>query len=60
MAGLEELKENVKKSVEGQRQRLYEISKFIYENPELGSEELKAAELLTGDTEYAHRFLRIL
>ena len=51
MAGLEELKEKVRESVERQRQRLYEISKFIYENPELGSEELKAAELLTGELE---------
>jgi amidohydrolase len=51
MVSLEELKENVRTSVEGQRQRLYEISKFIYENPELGSEEFKAAELLVGELE---------
>jgi amidohydrolase len=51
MAGLEELKEKVRESVEGQRQRLYEMSKFIYENPELGSEEFKAAELLTDELE---------
>jgi amidohydrolase len=51
MAGLEELKEKVRESVEGQRQRLYEISEFIYENPELGSEEFKAAELLTDELE---------
>jgi amidohydrolase len=48
---LEELKEKVKGAVEDQRERLYEISKFIYENPELGSEEFKAAELLTGELE---------
>ncbi len=51
MANLERLKEKVRESVEGQRQRLHEISEFIYENPELGSEEFKAAELLTGELE---------
>jgi len=51
MVVLEELKEKVKGAVDDQRQRLYEISKFIYENPELGSEEFKAAELLTGELE---------
>ena len=51
MAGLEDLKETVKESVDGQRRRLREISEFLYENPELGSEEFKAAELITGELE---------
>jgi len=51
MARLDELKENVREAVEEQRQRLHEISEFLYENPELGSEEFKAAEFLTGELE---------
>jgi len=48
---LDELKEKVQEAVDEQRDRLREISAFIYENPELGSEEFKAAELLTGEFE---------
>ena len=51
MHSLEELKERVKGEVEALRGRLLEISEFIYENPELGSEEYKAAEFLTAELE---------
>ena len=51
MRSLEELKRLVREAVEGQRERLYAISRWLYENPELGSEEFKAAELLTGELE---------
>ena len=48
---LDDLKGKVQEAVDEQRTRLREISGFIYENPELGSEEFKAAELLTGELE---------
>ncbi len=48
---MNELKSRVREAVEGQRGRLHEISRFLYENPELGSEEFKAAEFLTGELE---------
>jgi amidohydrolase len=48
---LDELKGKVIEAVEEQRDRLRDISAFIYENPELGSEEFKAAEFLTGELE---------
>lgn len=51
MHSLEELKERVKEEVEVLRERLLEVSEFIYENPELGSEEYKAAEFLTAELE---------
>lgn len=51
MVDLEELKERVKAEVDEQRERLFEISRWLYENPELGSEEFKSAELLTGELE---------
>ena len=51
MRSLEDLKRLVREAVEGQRERLYAISRWLYENPELGSEEFKAAELLTGELE---------
>ena len=51
MTILDELKGKVKEAVDDQRVRLREISGFIYENPELGSEEFKTAELLTGELE---------
>ncbi|MCW3992610.1 MAG: amidohydrolase, partial [Candidatus Bathyarchaeota archaeon] len=51
MRGLVELKQLVREAVEKQRERLYAISRWLYENPELGSEEFKAAELLTGELE---------
>jgi amidohydrolase len=52
---MDELKGKVKEAVDEQRTRLQEISGFIYDNPELGSEEFKAAELLTGELE-SHGF----
>ena len=51
MTLLDDLKGKVQEAVDEQRGRLREISGFIYENPELGSEEFKAAELLTGELE---------
>jgi amidohydrolase len=51
MADLKELKTKVKMAVEEQRERLQGISRWLYENPELGSEEYKAAELLAGELE---------
>ena len=48
---IEELKRLVQEAVDGQRERLYAISRWLYENPELGSEEFKAAELLTDELE---------
>ena len=51
MTLLDDLKGKVQEAVAEQRSRLREISGFIYENPELGSEEFKAAELLTGELE---------
>jgi len=51
MREMEELKRLVREAVDGQRERLYEISLWLYENPELGSEEFKAAELLTSELE---------
>ena len=55
MTIMDELKGKVKEAVDEQRTRLQEISGFIFENPELGSEEFKAAELLTGELE-SHGF----
>lgn len=51
MADVKTLKAHAKKEVEAQRSRLVEIAKWMYENPELGSEEYKAYELLTGELE---------
>ena len=51
MTLLNELKGKVQEEVDEQRGRLREISGYIYENPELGSEEFKATELLTGELE---------
>jgi amidohydrolase len=45
------LKESAKNEVESQRRRLIEIAKWMYENPELGSEEYKAYALLTEELE---------
>ena len=42
-------KEEVQKKVDEYGDRIIEISDWIYENPELGSEEFKAAELLTAE-----------
>jgi metal-dependent amidase/aminoacylase/carboxypeptidase family protein len=51
MVDVNALKENVKKEVESQRKRLTEIATWMYENPELGSEEYKAYALLTEELE---------
>lgn len=51
MKTLEELKRRAKDAVDEQRERLREISRYLYENPELGSEEYKAVELLTNELE---------
>jgi amidohydrolase len=45
------LKESAKQEVESQRKRLIEIAKWMYENPELGSEEFKVYALLTEELE---------
>jgi amidohydrolase len=51
LTDVKDLKESAKRAVEGQRKRLVEISRYLYENPELGSEEYKAYELLTKELE---------
>jgi amidohydrolase len=51
LADVKILKESAKKEVESQRKRLVEIAKWMYENPELGSEEFKAYALLTEELE---------
>lgn len=55
MADLISLKEIVKTTVDEKRPVLVDIAKFLYENPELGSEEFKAFEKLTGVLE-SHGF----
>lgn len=47
MSELKRLKESVKKTVDEERPLLVEIARYLYENPELGSEEYKAFEKLT-------------
>jgi len=44
-------KDLVQEKVDEYRDRIIEISDWIYENPELGSEEFEAAELLAGELE---------
>ena len=51
MADAERLKEAARKSVDGHGKRLIEIARYIHDNPELGSEEVKAYELLTSELE---------
>ena len=51
MADLVELKKHVQEAVEALRERLNEVARWIYSNPELGSEEFRAAELLTRELE---------
>ncbi|HUS78759.1 MAG TPA: M20 family metallopeptidase [Patescibacteria group bacterium] len=51
MVDFDEIRTRLEKAVEEQRSHLYEISRFLYENPELGSEEFKAAQLLTVELE---------
>ena len=55
MVDVDKLKETVREAVEEQRTRLHEISRYLYENPELGSEEFRSAELLTYELE-SHGF----
>ncbi|TRO46492.1 M20 family peptidase [Candidatus Bathyarchaeota archaeon] len=55
MVDVEGLKAAVREAVEGQRGRLREISRILYENPELGSEEFRSAELLSYELE-SHGF----
>ena len=47
LVNLEEMKERVKGKVEESRELLEGIARYLYENPELGSEEFKAYERLT-------------
>jgi len=47
LSELKKLKEVVKKTVDEERPLLVEIARYLYENPELGSEEYKAFERLT-------------
>jgi amidohydrolase len=47
LSELKRLKESVKKTVDEERPLLVEIARYLYENPELGSEEYKAFEKLT-------------
>ena len=47
LSDLISLKELVKKTVEEKREVLVDIAKYLYENPELGSEEFKAFEKIT-------------
>jgi amidohydrolase len=48
MTDVDSLKEIVKDTVDEERPLLEEIARYLYENPELGSEEFKAFERLTG------------
>jgi len=52
---LEKLKKKVQETVDEKRELLEEIARYLYENPELGSEEYKAFKLLT-DTLEEHGF----
>ena len=47
LVDLDKLKEIVKETVEAKRPVLEDIAKYLYENPELGSEEFKAFEKIT-------------
>lgn len=51
MMGINDLKRLVQEAVDSERERLFAISRWLYENPELGSEEFKASELLTAELE---------
>lgn len=55
MKDIGELKRLVQRAVDDQRERLCQISHWLYENPELGSEEFKSAALLADELE-GHRF----
>lgn len=41
------MKQTICKTIEGLKQRLYDINQFMYDNPELGDEEFQAVEKLT-------------
>jgi amidohydrolase len=47
LVDLDSLKKTVKETVDEKRPMLENIAKYLYDNPELGSEEYKAFELLT-------------
>ncbi len=51
MGEIDELKCLIHEAVDEQRERLHAISRWLYENPELGSEEFEAAKLLTDELE---------
>lgn len=51
MSGLTERKALVQREIDSMRERLIEISDFIWENPEIGFKEFKTAELLTSELE---------
>ena len=51
MGEIDDLKRLIQEAVDEQRERLYAISRWLYENPELGSEEFEAAKLLTDELE---------
>ena len=48
MTDVDRRKDMVKKTVDEERPLLEDIARYLYENPELGSEEFKAFERLTG------------
>jgi len=48
LSELKKLKEAVKKTVEEKRPLLVDVARYLYENPELGSEEYKAFAKLAG------------
>ena len=41
------MKKNLFEEIERERKKLIEMSDFIFDNPEYGGEEIKAAEVLT-------------
>lgn len=49
MNGAEGLKVRVQENVDAIKQKIVEIAKYIYDNPEIGYEEYKACELLTAE-----------
>ena len=51
MVDVKVLKESSKREVDAQRTRLTKIAKWMYENPELGSEEYKVYKLLIEELE---------
>jgi len=49
MDGLERLRKKVQENVDSFKDRIVEIAKYIYDNPEIGYQEHKAYELLTSE-----------